>query len=75
MQIHFDFKTDPSSRETGGMTCDCIALMSGLKDKWGRNEMSLPCVGTVRRTNLETYLRCLEGWEVMYLLQETCDAF
>jgi len=61
MQIHFDFKTDPSSREAGGMTCDCVALMRGLKEKCGRNKISLLSVGTVRWTNLEAYLRCLEG--------------
>lgn len=59
MQVHFDFKTDASSREAEGMTCDCIALMLGLKEKCGRNKIDLPCVGMVGWTNLETYWRRL----------------
>lgn len=39
----------------------CTVLMSELKEKYGRSKVSLPRVGTVQWTNLETYLGCLEG--------------
>lgn len=49
------------------MTYDCIAWMSGLKERCGRNKFGLPCVAMERWTNLETYLRCLEAWEVVFV--------